>query len=240
MKSTSHASGDHESGYPTSNVRTVITLVLVVHGFFALVAVSSVFAPSPLQLQILNRFKPYTRLLNFDLNSYRDYNFRPYYLTHASELDVDHRIEVLPEGGNAQSADDWLVLPSGGFRGSDAYKRLQRFAGVWAIASQSEGEPARFAQAVGTHFARQRAVKPQLIRCRRHFLQSQQDIAGASARRNPFDPSFFAVVYAANAIVGESGYVEVVRVDETGQVALPTGTNRSSNSTSGANTPTKE
>lgn len=208
--------GSAESQSTSAGLRTLLTLAIIFHVFFALVAVSSNFAPSELQFQILSKFRFYTRLLNFDLN------FTPYHLTHATEADVDHRIEVLPEGRDGAAASDWLLL-SGGFRGSDSYKRYQRLASIWAFQAQNEGEPALFAQAVGTHVARQRAIKPKQIRCRRHFLQPRNAVEeGTPAQRNPNDPSYFAVVYAANAIVSDTGFVEVVRVDEAGQVAQPT------------------
>ena len=207
-----------EEGHPHSGVRTLLTLAILVHTFFVAIAVASNFAPSNLQYQILFRFRPYTRLFNFDLD------FTPYYLTHATEADVDHRIEVLPQGKSASTSGDWIVLPPPMFRGCDSYKRYQHLASTWAFEAVNGGEPAVFAQAIGTHFARERKTPPQQIRCRRHFLQSQQDIIqGTPARRDPNDPSFFAVVYAANAIVSDNGYVEVVRIDEASQVAQPTG-----------------
>lgn len=204
-------------GTPQGGLRTVLTLLLIFHIFLVGASISSNYAPSDLQFQIVSRFKPYTRLFNFDLN------FTPYHLTHATEADVDHRMEILPEGKDERMASDWLALPDRGFRGGDAYKRYQRLGATWAFQAQNNGEPATFAQAIGTHFARQWNIKPKQIRCRRHFLQSREDIAeGTPARRDPNDPSYFVVVYAANAIVSESGYVEVVRVDDASQVAQPT------------------
>jgi hypothetical protein len=216
----SNASHGPEEGLPQGGIRTALTMAILAHVFFVLVAVGSNFAPSGLQLRILNRFQPYTRLLNFDLD------FTPYHLTHGTEIDVDHRIEVLPQGKVASNASDWIVLPPRMFRGCDSYKRYQRLASTWAYQATNEGQPALFAQAIGTYFARQQHIPPQQIRCRRHFLQSRDELTqGTAARRNPLDPSYFAVVYAANAIVSDNDYVEVVRIDDASQVAQPTGRN---------------
>jgi hypothetical protein len=95
----------------------------------------------------------------------------------------------------------------------------------------NELEPAVFAQSIGTHFARERDIRPQQVRCRRHYLQSREDLTGGTAaRRNAQDPSFFAAIYTANAIVSDTGYVDVVKVDEASQVALPTGQNNAGGS----------
>jgi hypothetical protein len=154
-------------------------------------------------------------------------NYTPYHLTHASELDAEHHIEVLPE-----TSTDWIELPADGFRGGDGFQRYHRLATAWAYAAQFNRDPAVYAQAIGTHFARQRSLTPKQIRCRRHFLQSQEDLTtGTTSRRNPDDASFFAVVYAANAIVSSTGHVDIVRVDDASQVAAPApgaGANRGS------------
>lgn len=201
-----------------SGWRTFLSLLIVIHLFLVGVSVGSNYAPAAWQLQLLSRFRFYTRLLNFDLDS------TPYHLTHASEFDVDHRIEVLPANKAGDAAENWIVLPEPAFHGCDSYQRYQRLASQWALEAQNEGDPASFAQAIGTHFARQRSVVPKQIRCRRHFLQSQEEVtSGTGARRNPDDPSFFAAAYTANAIVSGEGYVEVVRVEEAGQVAQPVG-----------------
>lgn len=217
---TPSASTSPDDQFPGS-LRTIVTLLLVIHLFLVGVSVGSNFAPADWQLQVLSNFRFYTRLLNFDLDL-TPFQSVPFHLTHATEFDVDHRIEVLPEGESPESPESWLVLPSDDYRGSDAYQRYQRLAAQWANAAQTEGDPAIYAQSIGTHFARQRGIAPRQLRCRRHFLQSPDDVTqGTAARRNPDDPSYFASVYTANAIVSDTGFVEVVRVDEAGQVAQP-------------------
>lgn len=191
--------------------QTITSFVIFVHLFFVFVALSANHVRSGLTGTILSRFAFYTRLLNFDLN------FVPYHLTHGTDVDVDHRIEVLP-----RDQTEWKRLPEGGMRGHDSYQRFQRFAAEWAYQALNDGEPALFAQSVGTYYSRRLDVAPKQIRCRKQFQQSREDMASASpARRDPDDPSRFSVAYAANAIVNEDGSVDIVRIEEAGQVAAP-------------------
>ena len=130
---------------------------------------------SDLTRVLLDRFAVYTRLLNFDLD------FTPYHLTHGTESDVDHRIEVLPQG-----SEEWQVLPIEGFRGVDGFQRYHRLASIWSFHATNEGQPALFAQAVGNHCSLQRGVVPRQIRCRRHYLQPREEVIGGTpAMRDP-------------------------------------------------------
>jgi len=210
--------------------RTLISLCLIIHLFFVVLATTANFAPSPLQSRLLERFAAYTRLLNLD----RDFaaeelapsppyrlTTAPDYLTHAQPDDVDHRIEILPRGADADSDSNWLVLPTG-FHGSEEHQRLQRLARLMASVSEDEAAAGRIAQSVGTHFARQRQTPPQQLRCRRHMLQPMEAVAdGTAEQQDAWSGIFFRTVYAANVLVLESG-VQVVKMDEASQVAQPT------------------
>jgi hypothetical protein len=136
-------------------------------------------------------------------------------LTHGTDEDVDHRIEVLADGSS------WEVLPAGGMRWHDSYKRMQRFAANWAFHALNEGQPALFAQAVGTRYSRQ-GFAPKQVRCRKHFQQGPDELTGGTAaQRDPDDPSRFSVPYAANIVSRGNGLVEVIRVEEAGHAAAP-------------------
>lgn len=196
---------------PPAAWHSFVSLLIFGHLFFVFVALGSNYVRSPLTDTVLDRFAFYTRLLNLDLN------YTPFHLTHGTDMDVDHRIEVLPRDGDA-----WLTLPGEGFRGADSYKRYQRYASTWAYQAAADLEPALFARAVGTHYSQQREIAPRQIRVRKHFQQSREELAsGTASQRDPDAPSRFAVSYAANAIVNPNGSVDVVKVEETGQVAVP-------------------
>ena len=104
----------------------------------------------------------------------------PYYLTHATEEDVDHRIEVLLQGSDPADEDAWLVLPPAGSHGSDRYRRYQHLANVMSAVSDDEGAVARIAQSIGAHFAGQRNITPQQVRCRKHMLQPIPALQGGT------------------------------------------------------------
>jgi hypothetical protein len=189
--------------------RTIASLLIFIHLFFVFLALSSNLARSGLSRTLLSRFAFYTRLFNFDLD------FTPYHLTHGTDEDVDHRVEVL-----LTDASSWETLPSG-MRGHDGYKRVQRFAANWAYHALNDGQPALFAQAVANRFSQQQTIAPKQVRCRKHFQQGPDDLVGTPAQRDPDDSSRFSVPYAATSIIRGTGAVEVIRVEEAGQVAAP-------------------
>ncbi|MFV1965091.1 MAG: hypothetical protein ACC628_06680 [Pirellulaceae bacterium] len=195
----------------------MISLLVFAHFFFVFVAVSSNLAPSELQSRLLARFAFYTRLFNLDLN------FTPYHLTHGPLEDGDHRIELLPEGEDAEEPENWIVLPDVGTRGSDRYHRYQRLAKVMSFFAQEEDIPAFLAQAAAAHFVHQRDMQPSQIRCRKHLAQRRDAIVGGTAaQRDPNDASYFQVTYDARCVVSEDGSVHVSKVSEASQVAQPT------------------
>lgn len=208
---TSKSPGSSATPPATSPWQTILSLLIVFHLFFVFLALGSNYSRSSLTYDLLNRFAFYTRLFNFDLD------FTPYHLTHGTDADVDHRSEVLAKG-----SEEWIVFPRGGFRGADSYKRQQRFAAMWAFQALNGGQPALFAQALGNYVSRQQHLVPQQVRCRKHFQQPREDVAGGTAaQRDPEDPSRFSVAYTANVIVNADASVDVIRVEETGQVAVP-------------------
>ena len=199
-------------------IRTVVSLLLIVHLFLAAVAMSANLAPaySSFQRRILSVFACYTQLFGVDLN------FTPFYWTHATLEDVDHRIEVLVEGRQAERDQDWIVLPDAGLRGSDRYHRYQRLGRVWGLLSQRDDLTATLAQGVGSSFREQRGIQPRRVRCRRHMLQGWEvSRSGTNAQRNPDDPSYFQVAYDANLVISRNGDVSVVKIAEAREIAQP-------------------
>jgi hypothetical protein len=193
----------------------LLSLFMIVHLFFVFVALSANLAPSPLQSRLLQRFSFYTQLLNIDPN------FARYYLTHATEEDVDHRVEIVSSTGGSPS-EQVIRLPAEGFRGAENYKRQQRLARVLAFVAEEEALAGYLARAIGEHAVQQRNVTPEQVRVRRHLLQGREVIInGRPEERDPDSELYYRTPYAANCIVLDDGRVQVVRVEEAGQVARP-------------------
>ncbi len=206
---------ENQPGARSELFRGVISLLIFIHLFCVWVGMSANVGRSALQARLLSRLRPYTQLLNFDLD------FTPYHLTHATMLDVDNRIEILPEGLDAADADNWIVLPDAVYPGGLQYKRQQRLADTLAFYAESEDYAGFIAQGVAANYLQQRQIRPAQIRCRRHLLQPREAPTGTAAEQNPNDPLYFEVAYAANVVVGRDGRVSVVKIDEASQVAQP-------------------
>jgi hypothetical protein len=199
-----------------SGSHPVLSLLLFFHLFCVAVALSGNHFPSALQIRLIDLFAPYLRSLNFDLN------YTPYHLTLGTIDDQDHRIEVLPAGGDEQSAEAWLGVPDKARRG-ERYRRYQRLAAAMGFFGerQQNNQSALFAGAVAEHFLHQRQITPAQIRCRRILPQDRNLVAGGTAEdRNPWSERYFSEVYRANTVVG-GGSVSVIKVEEAGQVARP-------------------
>ncbi len=210
---------DSAAAGPSDRTRSIITLLLVLHLIIVAVALSGNYLRSPLQARFLDVLRPYAQLLNFELD------FLPYQLTHATAADVDHRIEVLPEGADPDDADAWRGLPDRGFRGGERYHRYQRLARLMAfLAEQGASETAvsMIGRSVAENFVQQQDVRTDRIRCRRHMLQPAEAVRGGTAeQRNPNDPSYFRTLYDASTIVDDSGRVDLVKIDAADEVARP-------------------
>jgi hypothetical protein len=210
---TSNEPGSHPI-YP------VLSLLIFIHLFCVFISLTSNVTASLLQARLLGVLRPYVQLMNFDLN------FKPYHLTHATVIDVDNRIEILPEGGDPDEAGDWIVLPGSGFRGGEAYQRQQRLARLLSIFAEQENDnfAAIVSEDVGRHFLAQ-GIRPQQIRSRRHLLQTWDAVAGlgTTAQANPDDPAYFQTAYTANVLVDSANNVAIIKVSGRRETAQPTG-----------------
>lgn len=197
----------------------LLSVLLFAHLFCILVALCGNWSRSPLEQRLLSALRPYLQLLNFDPN------MTPYQLTHATIDDVDHRLEWLPKGANASEPAAWIAVPADGFRGSDRYKRLQRFAKTVAVLNAQENEDltAELARSAGAHALVQRKFTPAQVRVRRHLLQTWEASAGRGpGPRDPNAATYFETAYAANVLTDDAGNVDVIKVSGRSETALPT------------------
>jgi hypothetical protein len=201
-------------------VFALLSLLIFIHLFCIFTSLSANVTASLLQARLLAVLRPYVQLLNFDLN------FKPYHLTHATSLDVDHQLEILPEGKNPDEPGDWLVIPSGGLRGGEPYKRQQRLARLMAIFAEQENDnfAAIVAEDIGRYFLA-RDVRATQVRVRRHLLQTWDAASGRGTpeQRNPDDPAYFQTAYAANVLIDSADNVLITKIAGRRETARPTG-----------------
>lgn len=199
----------------TSTLQSVGSVLLFAHLFFVAVALAANQAPSNLQRRLLSVFRPYVRLLNFDVTFHR------FFLTHATALDAEHRIEYLPQGADPSDAAAWVPVEAG-VRGSDRLARYQRLADMFALlGAEDDGTiAAEIASSISTSIQRVDEQPVEQIRSRRHLLQSPDEVAGINTtRRDPFDPSYFQEVYRAQVLDLGGERLGVQKVEARGQVA---------------------
>jgi hypothetical protein len=204
-----------ENFAPNPQSRPFASLAISIHLFCVLAVFTANYSRSGLQDRLLSLLAPYTQLLNLDPN------FIPFYLTHGAPDDVDQRIEVLPAGADAADDGNWLALSDRGFRGGERYQRYQRLASALGYFAERD-EGAWIARGVAVNFLVQAGVKPQQIRCRRHLPQELEAVSGGTPeQRDPFSAAYFREAYRANTLIGDDQRVEILRVEEIGQVAVP-------------------
>lgn len=197
-------------------VRNVVSLLLCIHLFcvFVALAANSV-SVSQLHSRLSGKLGLYTQSLNFEPSFSHDPSANvndvvPYFLTYAREQDVDHRIEVLPEGKNPDDAGQWIVISAGGFHAGEDYKRQQRLARQLAFHGgnqANEAPSAALASGIARHFLVARGVRPQLVRSRDHSLMHWTFLSeGFPEQRDPWnEETYFRVPYTAQVLIGEDG-----------------------------------
>jgi len=212
---------DESSRMVGRTARTVVSLAIFIHLCCVFAVMAANIKRSPLETRIAETLAVYTQPLNFELMSV------PYHLTHAEEADVDHRLEILPQGKDPAVSENWIVLPAGGVHGSDRARRYQQIAATLAFfgtsqSPQMEAASARLAQGIAENFLHEQGI-PQRIRSRRHALQRPEDVSsGDPQQMDPWNEDlYFHTPYGANLIVNDDGTISVVKVNPEGEVARP-------------------
>ncbi len=180
---------------PAEGFRTLLSFLLFLHLFALFVAVASNVGPvSAVRRQLANvpLVRPYLQWLHMDLG----YN---YHFTHATELDVDHVIEL--ELGQAADGAAAVQFPVQGLR---PRVRARRYGNLMYTLSRRLGDdsvggvlPVEISQRLlaerqidrGKH---QLAVKRQLL------IPRESMEALDPAVRDPYDPQWYETVYRAN------------------------------------------
>jgi len=120
----------------SSETRTWVSLVLFVHLFVLVVAMTSYTRPSALQLRLHNLFAPYLRNLHLTALPV-SYPFARLHLSHATETDADFAVQVDVAG--ADGKNQTVTLPPDGLWPLVRFRRYQDLAN--ATGTLASGEP---------------------------------------------------------------------------------------------------
>ena len=210
---------------PSEPVRSVITLLLILHMFCVCVALCANWQRSPLQNGLKRVLAPYIQTLYLDPDDTR------YHLTHAEPHDVNNFIQV---NLTQDSGETWsLRLPQERqFHAGKPLKRARSLADILAFWSLNENEEiaGMIARCVASHavadyervenISNGARMRGEII-CRQHIPQSIEDVRrGTPRQRNPNDLAFFRNAYEADIVVDRaSGQIHVHRRRDSGQVA---------------------
>jgi hypothetical protein len=197
--------------------RSAASLVIFMHLFALVVAVTTYTQPSVLQQRLHELFSPYLRTLH--LTAYPvNYPFARYHLTHALPTDVDYSVQVDLKGADGQA--ETVAVPASGLQPWVRYRRYQALAnatGTLADEEANEDFSGILPRAVAGAILRSRGATQGLVRCRAHYLPELEAMAEVAAgRREPLEN--FSNTYEAQVFLsGDS--IELLKKSRTLDVA---------------------
>jgi hypothetical protein len=199
-----------------SEARTAASLILIVHLFAVVVAVTTYTRPGPLQERLHDLFDPYLR--NLHLTAYPvSYPFARFHLTHALPNDVDFTCQVeFSKDGKSET----VSVPEPGLQPLVRYRRYQALAnaaGTLADTEANEDFNAILPKSIAGSILRSRGATQGVFRCRAHYLPELEAVTEGDDGR-PKAPVNDATIYEAQVLVGERT-VDVLRKSETLDVA---------------------
>lgn len=198
--------------------RTWASLLLFVHLFAVVVAVTSYTRPSLLQDRLHGLFAPYLR--NLHLTPFPvSYPFARFYLTHAGSGDVDYSVEV--DLRRADGESETVALPADGLQPLIRFRRYQALAdaaGTLAAGEfTNEAVNSILPRTIAASVLRRHQADGGVVRIKALGLPELDDMANLAtladaARENVNN------VYEAQAIMSRDG-VELLRKSTTLEVA---------------------
>jgi len=198
-------------------IRSWVSLLLFVHLFAVLVAVTTYSRPSGLQVQLHDLFAPYLRNLHMTALP-ASYPFARFYLTHALPTDVDFTCSV--DLTNKDGSVETVSIPASGLWPLVRLRRYQALAN--AAGTLSEGEANEdlasiLPKAIAGSILQARGASEGTVRCRAHYLPEMEALAGNEAAiRTALEN--YRDVYQAQVFVTSTG-VELLKKSTTLEVA---------------------
>lgn len=201
----SSPAGKNQTPTLSQNVRSFISLWLVIHGFMIAVTFFSVYPPAAFQTRLLGVLSGYVQLLNFDLD------LSPYYLTSDDLIaspegfqqftEREYFVEALPKGETPDNAEAWFRVGDTSMRWTEQSRRIQR-VGFSARAADLEEWQAELVTGLARLAESQSGEPINRIRVRQH-VPVPQEVYTMNTEFDPQDPSWFRTVYEAIVVNGK-------------------------------------
>jgi hypothetical protein len=205
-------------------LRSVVSLVLVLHLFCVAVVLASNFRRSQLQSELVRIFAAYTQLLDFDPQ------FTPYYYTLGRPIDDDtfFQIDLYAKGDQpaaAQSVVKSVKLPKGGSNWFGDRQRFMQLAKLLSQYADPEAEnddiTSEVARAVGGRIMRETGNQRAVLRVVRRESQPPPlvPLLPGFPEDKPTDPAYDRLAYEADVWIDEDGGVLVQKRSSAAEVA---------------------
>lgn len=200
----------------SSEVRSLVSLLLFVHLFAVFVAVTTYTRPSGLQERLHQVFGPYLRTLHLTAFPVT-YPFARYHLTHAMPTDVDFTCEVEFTGSDGPQT---ISIPQRPLWPRIRLRRYQALANATGALSDEEADEdlaGVLPRAIAGSVLKSHGVGEGTFRCRAHYLPLIEQMAEVDAgRRAPLEN--LRVTYEAQ-VIASGGNVELLKKSRTLEVA---------------------
>ena len=211
-------SNKNRGALSNSNLRSVITLALLIHLFIVFVAISANYLPSPLQRVLLEKLSPYAQPLNLKLSDQFSHKLYHYHSGEPSE--DDHFVEIEFQAG--RRAGEVIRLPDDQWPGTACRNRYRAFSHMLGFYAHQQQDDllSRFLQAIAAHYIEDDTEARAVVRVRRH-MYVPIDATDVSIRRptDPNAPIYFQNLYQANVAVDSQGAVYLTKLEDAQQVA---------------------
>jgi hypothetical protein len=203
-------------------VQQFVSLVLILHLFCVLVALTSYTQRSPLQDRLLSVLAPYTRTLDI-APTVAPYHYTQYdALTGDGDLDDEIYIEIDIE--NAAGEREKHHLDQLGFGFPDAHKRYSSYAREMAFYVTETGggdtELGEFAKSVTRYALTELGADAGVLRLKRHISQPRALVnLREGFPQDPLAVEYERVLYEADILLADDGEPQVIKREGRGEVA---------------------
>jgi hypothetical protein len=213
-----------DNGQLSPTVRSVLSLVLVLHFACVFTVLASTYLRSELQRRLVGIFGPYTQFLGFDPGT-----SIPYYYTHGRTEDDDAVIELdlykssdIPVGQQEIAATSRLPAADSPWLGGRAKGiALARQLAILGDPDRDDDTANLIARGVGRRAMDATGTKRAVVRCVRRLTQPL-DLRSLLEGFPPNDPTaaeYDELIYEADVWIDEDGDVQVQRRAAAAEVA---------------------